>query len=577
MNEAVQLDRSCGIIEITNPVLTVAPLKEDTEMSRATEKITALYCRLSQEDALTGESNSITNQKSILQRYAKEHHFTNTLFFVDDGYSGTSFQRPGFQEMLEQIEADRVSTVIVKDLSRFGRNSSMTGMFINITFAEHDTRFIAVGDNFDSVDPNSVDNDMAGIKNWFNEFYARDTSRKIRAVNKAKGERGETLTFNVPYGYKKSPENSKQWIIDEEAARVVKHIFTLCMEGRGPMQIAKQLTADKVLTPSAYHLREGRNPPAKTKDDAPCHWQQTTVRNILERREYTGCTVNFKTYTKSIWDKKQRHNDLDKQAIFYNTHPAIIEQDVFDKVQEIRQQRHRRTKTGKSSLFSGMVYCADCKKKMYYSTTSYFEKRQDFFVCSNYRSNEGTCSAHYIRAVVLEDLVWMHMSAVLSYVSRYEAHFRAVMEQKLQTESAAAIRIRRKQLTQSEKRVLELDRLFIKIYEDNAKGVLSDERFTLMSKTYEDEQAQLKTETKILRQEIEVQERQIEDLEQFIQRVHRYADVKELTPYALRELVKAIYIEAPDKSSGKRKQGIHIAYDLVGFIPLDELMKQETA
>ena len=297
----------------------------------------------------------------------------------------------------------------------------------------------------------------------------------------------------------------------------------------------------------------------------------------MERREYTGCTVNFKTYTNSIWDKKQRETPIEKQAVFYNTHPAIIEQEVFDKVQEIRQQRHRRTKTGKSSLFSGMVYCADCGAKMRYCTTNYFEKRQDHFVCANYRSNTGSCSAHFIRAVVLEELVWMHMRTVISYVSRYEDHFRAVMEQKLRLSSEAEIHGHKKRLAQAEKRLGELDRLFIRIYEDNVAGRITDEKFSMMSKTYEDEQAQLKEEIQTLQQEIEVQERQIENLEQFIQRVRKYEDLDELTPYALRELVKAIYIEAPDKSGGKRHQGIRISYDLVGFIPVEELLKQETA
>ena len=249
-------------------------------------------------------------------------------------------------------------------------------------------------------------------------------------TEKAKGERGVPLTVNVPFGYLKDPVDKTKWIVDEVAAEVVKRIFKLCMEGRGPMQIAKLLQEEKVLNPTAYKRRAGIKTPSPETDD-PYHCNTNTVVHILERREYTGCTVNFKTYTNSIWDKKQRETPLDKQAIFYNTHPAIIEQEVFDKVQEIRQQRHRRTKTGKSSLFSGMVYCADCGAKMRYCTTNYFEKRQDHFVCANYRSNTGSCSAHFIRAVVLEDLVWMHMKAVIFYVTRYEAHFRAVMEHKL--------------------------------------------------------------------------------------------------------------------------------------------------
>ena len=568
--------QNLGTIEATNPVLAVAPLKEETEMLRATEKITALYCRLSQEDANEGDSNSITNQKDILLRYAKEHRFPNPTFFVDDGYSGTNYDRPGFQQMLSEIEAGKVVVVLTKDLSRLGRNSSLTGLYINFTFPKYSVRYIAINDHFDTIDPNSTDNDVAGIKNWFNEFFAKDTSRKIRAVQKAKGERGVPLTTNVPFGYRKDPEDRTKWIVDEAAALVVKRIFKLCMEGRGPMQIAKLLQAEKVLNPTSYKRREGiKSPSPETAD--PYHWNTNTVVHILERREYTGCTVNFKTYTNSIWDKKQRETPIEKQAVFYNTHPAIIEQEVFDKVQQIRKQRHRRTKTGKSSLFSGMVYCADCGAKMRYCTTNYFEKRQNHFVCANYRSNTGSCSAHFIRAVVLEELVWMHMKAVIFYVTRYEKHFRTVMEQRLRMSSEEAIRGYKTQFAQAERRLAELDRLFIRIYEDNVSGRITDERFSMMSRTYEDEQTQLKVEIQSLQQEIEVQERQIENLEQFIQRVHKYEDLQELTPYALRELVKAIYIEAPDKSSGKRRQNIRISYDLVGFIPLNELVKEETA
>ena len=568
--------QNLGTIEATNPVLAVAPLKEETEMLRATEKITALYCRLSQEDANEGDSNSITNQKDILLRYAKEHRFPNPTFFVDDGYSGTNYDRPGFQQMLSEIEAGKVVVVLTKDLSRLGRNSSLTGLYINFTFPKYSVRYIAINDHFDTIDPNSTDNDVAGIKNWFNEFFAKDTSRKIRAVQKAKGERGVPLTTNVPFGYRKDPEDRTKWIVDEAAALVVKRIFKLCMEGRGPMQIAKLLQAEKVLNPTSYKRREGiKSPSPETAD--PYHWNTNTVVHILERREYTGCTVNFKTYTNSIWDKKQRETPIEKQAVFYNTHPAIIEQEVFDKVQQIRKQCHRRTKTGKSSLFSGMVYCADCGAKMRYCTTNYFEKRQDHFVCANYRSNTGSCSAHFIRAVVLEELVWMHMKAVIFYVTRYEKHFRTVMEQRLRMSSEEAIRGYKTQFAQAERRLAELDRLFIRIYEDNVSGRITDERFSMMSRTYEDEQTQLKVEIQSLQQEIEVQERQIENLAQFIQRVHKYEDLQELTPYALRELVKAIYIEAPDKSSGKRRQNIRISYDLVGFIPLNELVKEETA
>ena len=575
-------DTSLDINNHSNPVQTVAQPKEDNEMLRATDKITALYCRLSVEDTKDEKkngkedlSNSIQNQKAMLLQYARDHR-PHPTFFIDDGYSGVTYDRPGFQKMLDEIEAGHVGTVITKDLSRLGRNSALTGLYINYTFPQNDVRYIAINDHFDSINPNSTDSDIAGIKNWFNEFFAKDTSRKIRAVQKAKGERGDRLTVHVPYGYMKNPENPKEWIIDEEAAQVVKKIFTLCMNGRGPSQIADQLEKDKILTPTAYKNKQGVKTP-HTEPENPYRWHESTIVNILERKEYIGATVNFKTYTNSIWDKKQRENPEENRVIFYNTHPAIIEQEVFDKVQEIRQQRHRRTATGKSSPFSGLVFCADCKQKLYYSTTKYFEKRQDFFTCSTHRANKDKCSGHYIRAVVLEDLVWNHMKEVISYVTRYEAHFRVEMEQKLRLQSEETIRVYKKRLAQAEKRIGELDRLFIKIYEDNAKGKLNDDRFAMMSKTYEDEQAQLKVEIVNLQKEIEVQERQIEDLEQFIQRARRYTDLTELTPYALRELVKAVYVEAPDKSSGKRKQRVHIEYDLVGYIPVDELIKAEQA
>ena len=304
--------QSLGTIEATNPVLAVAPLKEETEMLRATDKITALYCRLSVEDmkedkkgGKEDESNSIQNQKMILLQYAKEHRFPNPTFFLDDGYSGTNYDRPGFQAMLAEIEAGRVAVCITKDLSRLGRNSSLTGLYINFTFPKYNVRYIAINDHFDTIDPNSTDSDIAGIKNWFNEFFAKDTSRKIRAVNKAKGERGVPLTVNVPFGYRKDPEEKTKWVVDEAAALVVKRIFKLCMEGRGPMQIAKLLQEEKVLNPTAYKKREGIKTPSPETAD-PYHWNTNTVVHILERREYTGCTVNFKTYTNSIWDKKQR-------------------------------------------------------------------------------------------------------------------------------------------------------------------------------------------------------------------------------------------------------------------------------
>ena len=478
-------------MDSTNPVLTVAPPKEETEMSGATNKITALYCRLSQEDERLGESLSIENQKAILLQYAKDHRFPNPTFFVDDGVSGVTFDRPGFQAMLSEVEAGHVAVAITKDLSRLGRNSALTGLYTNFTFPENGVRYIAINDDFDFAEPNSVNNDFAGIKNWFNEFYARDTSRKIRAVQKAKGERGVPLTTNVPYGYVKDPADPKHLVIDPEAAAVVKHIFSMCMEGRGPQQIANQLKADKV--------------------------------------------------------------------------------------QEIRRQRHRKTRTGRSSIFSGLVYCADCGSKMQYGSSNNSDTAHDFFDCSLHKNHSEKCGGHFIRVKVLERLVLKHLQMVTGYILRYEDHFRVVMEEQMRMESAGKIQLSRKQLDRAEKRISELKRLFVKIYEDNASGRLSEERFEMLSQSYETEQKQLEAETVTLQQEIEVQERQNENLEKFIQKAHKYVKIETLDPYALRELVSAIYVEAPDKSSGKRRQSIHIKYDGLGFIPLDELMKKETA
>ena len=561
---------------ITNPVLTVAPIKEETEMLGATtNKITALYCRLSQEDERLGESLSIENQKTILLQYARDHKMPNPTFFVDDGYSGVSFDnRPGFQAMLAEMEAGRVANCITKDLSRLGRNSAYTNLYANITFPQLGVRYIAINDNFDSSDPNSVNNDFAGVKNWFNEFFARDTSRKIRAVTKSKGERGVPLTTSVPYGYVKDPDNPKHWVVDPEAATVVKRIFEMCMNGRGPSQIANQLKADGVLTPTAYKDSKGINSP-NTAPENPCGWNGSTVVHILERREYTGCTVNFKTYTNSIWDKKQRETPIEKQSVFYGTHEAVVDVDTFDKVQQIRQQRQRKTKSGCTSTFSGLVYCADCGEKLYYGATNNGKREGAFFDCSLHWKRKDKCGTHFIRESVLDRLVLRHIQLVTDYILHHRQHFISVMERSLQLESAERLEASRKQLERSERRISELKRLFIKIYEDNAKGKLNDERFDMLSQSYETEQKQLEAEVIALRQEIEVQERQNENIEKFIRKADKYVGIEEIDPAMLRELIQAIYVEAPDKSSGKRKQHIHIKYDGIGFIPLDELMKDE--
>ena len=559
----------------TNPV-PQDTLTEKEEKTLSGNKITALYCRLSQEDDRFGDSVSIEHQKDILLRYAREHRFPNPVFFVDDGYSGTNFDRPEFQKMLAEIEAGKVGVLITKDLSRLGRNQAMVGLYTNFTFPEHGVRYIAINDNYDSIDQTSVNNDFAGIKNWFNEFFARDTSRKIRAVNKAKGEKGITLTTNVPYGYLKDPENTKHWIVDPEAADVVRHIFDLCMEGRGPNQIAKQLKAEKIPTPAVHKQQLGINHPNKIPED-PYHWSGAEVVSILEKLEYTGCVVNFKTYSLSIWDTKKRDNDKEKWAIFPNQHEAIIDPEVFERVQEIRQHRHRQTRTGKSSIFSGLVFCADCKGKLYFCSSRTFKPNQDFFECSTYRSSNTRCRGHYIRAVVLEQLVLKHIQFVTNHVLRYEDHFREMMIRAREQASTEQLKNCQAQISKDEKRISELKRLFMKIYEDNAGGRLSDERYEMLSASYEAEQKQLEAEVNDLRQKMEVQEKNQESLEQFIEKIKAYGQIDKLDGYILHDLIKAIYVGAPDRSSGRREQSIHIEYNCVGFIPINGLTEKQTA
>ena len=558
----------------TNPVKTATTVKEDDNM--VADKITALYCRLSNEDKLAGESNSISNQKDILLRYAKQNHFLNPEFYVDDGYSGTTFERPAFQKMLADISEGKVSTVITKDLSRFGRNSAMVGMFTNVTFRKYDVRYIAVNDNYDTIDPYSIDNDFAGIRNWFNEFYARDTSRKIRSAFKAKGERGEPLGGIPPYGYIKDPNDSKKWLVDEDAAQIIKRIFQLCMEGMGPGQIATLLKSEKVLTPAAYKISRGIKTPHKSSPDNYC-WDSSSVIYILERKEYMGWLVNFKTTNHSMWGKKSILNSEEDTLSFQNHHDAIIDVETFEKVQELRSKRQRRTTAGRTSMFSGLMYCNDCGGRMYFSTMKGFEKRQDHFVCGTARSYKGSCTTHYIRQVVLEKVIWEHIQRVVDMVSHYEEYFRLYMTDALQIQTKESIAYLSKKKKKDELRYEELNRLFIRLYEDNVSGKISDEKFSMLSKAYEEEQQELKETIQKVQTEIELQENKITDLEKFIHRVNKYIGLTELNHYVVRELIQGIYVEAPDRSSGKRVQRIHIKYDLVGFIPVDEMLKAQMA
>ena len=535
-------------------------------MNRQSEKITALYCRLSCDDDLEGDSNSIVNQKAILSKYAKDNGFSNPRFFIDDGVSGTTFERDGFKAMIAEVEKDNVSTIIVKDMSRFGRDYLKVGFYTEILFVEKGIRFIAINNGVDSE--KQTDSDFTPFINIMNEWFAKDTSKKIRAVAKAKGESGKPLSNIPPYGYMKSSDNPNQWIIDEEAAAVVKKIFALCLEGYGPKQIADKLKDEHIPIPHAHWIETGIVSISRQPEN-PYKWSADTVAGILEKQEYVGDTVNFKTYKKSYKTKHTKYYPKEKHMIFENTHEAIIDIDTFEKVQELRKNKRRPTRTGITNMFSGIVYCADCGQKLYYNSSPYHKNRQDNFVCSTSRK-KGTavCPSHFIRALVLERGVLEHMKYVISYIANYENKFRDIMGAKHKAEFKKELAAKRRTITKSENRVKELDGIIKSIYEDKVKGVLSETRFQLLADGYEREQAELTKRIKILSAEILQQEEQADNIERFITKVHKYFDLQELTPTVLHDMVKRVYVHSPQKINGKRTQQIDIYYDMVGYLPI---------
>ena len=462
-------------------------------------------------------------------------------------------------------------------MSRLGRDYLRVGLYTDVLFPEKGVRFIAISNGVDSAQ--QQENDFTPFLNIINEWYCRDTSKKIRAVMKSKGEAGEHLCSNPPYGYMKDPDNKKKWIVDAEAAKIVKRIFALCLDGYGPSQIARILKEDKVVTPTIHFMQNGRAT-RNTPPDNLYDWDNKTVSGILERPEYQGHTVNFKTYKQSYKSKKTCYNPEEKWLVFENTHEAIIDADTWARVQELRKNKRRPTRTGKTNMFSGIVRCADCGEKLYYCTSKNFEARQDHFVCSTSRlKGREVCSTHFIRAVVLEQGVLAHMKLTIACVANHEEHFRKAMGAKQKAEAKRELAAKRRQLTQAERRIEELDRLFKRIYEDNANGKLSDSRFQMLSDDYEQEQEELREKLLRLNEEINEQEEQTENIDRFISKVRKYLDLDELTPSVLNDMVKAVYVHAPDKSKGHREQQIDISYDLVGILPtslLNDLQKGKT-
>jgi DNA invertase Pin-like site-specific DNA recombinase len=536
-------------------------------MTRQSGSITALYCRLSRDDELQGDSNSIVNQKKILNKYAEENGFRDIRFFVDDGISGTTFDRPGFNRMLEEIEAGNVSTVIIKDMSRFGRDYLKVGYYTEVLFPEMNVRFIAISDGVDST---KGDNEFTPFRNIINEWYAKDTSKKIRAVFRAKGQAGEHLCTNPPYGYMKDPDNPKQWIVDEEAAEVVKQIFKLCIAGYGPTQIARQLKESRVLMPSAYWLSKGLNSAAKPPDN-PFAWVADTVADILGKKEYLGHTVNFKTYRKSYKSKKKVHNADEDQVVFENTHPAIIDQAQWARVQELRENKRRPTRLGKHNMFSGLLVCADCGAKLYFCTAKNYKPNQDYFVCSGSRKNTSDkCASHFIRSVVVEKLVLEHMQKTVRYVKEYEDSLFRLVSEKSTAEQKKELAGKRRAIIQGQNRMEELDRLFKRIYEDNVNGRISDERFEKLSAGYDAEHKDLQYKISAIQAELAEKEKKAIDVDSFLSTVRKYTDIQELTPTILNEFIEKILVHAPDRSGGKREQKVEICYNCIGVLELSD-------
>ncbi len=547
-------------------------------MNKQSDKITAVYCRLSRDDDLMGESNSILNQKAILKKYAQEQKFKNIEFFVDDGYSGANFNRPEWQRMIAKVEANEVDVIIAKDMSRIGRNYLEVGFYTEVLFPKHNVRFIALNSGVDSA--NQQENDFTPFLNIINEFYVKDTSKKIKAVMRSKGESGEYLTTNPPYGYLKDPDNPKRhWIIDKEVASVVRQIFLWCMEGYGPSQIARKLKELKVDCPTVHAIKLGRNTNSKIPD-IPYDWSPHSISNILEKQEYIGNMVNFKTHRQSYKTKKKIENPPEEWKIFENTHEPIIDKEIFNRVQELRRNKRRPARTGKSNMFSGIVRCADCGEKLYYCTSNSFETRQDHFVCSTSRKKgKEVCNTHFIRAVVLEEGVLKHLRLVISCVARYEDRFRKALGAKRSEEARREMTVKKRTLQKSENRLCELDRLFKRIYEDMVNGTLNETRFKMLSEDYEQEQAELRQKISELQEEIQVKEDQAQNIDRFISKVKKYLHLEKLTPTILNDMVNAVYVHTPDKSSGHRVQDVTISYNYIGILPASLLcdIQKETA
>ena len=536
-------------------------MKQSNNNKKSRDVTAFLYERLSRDDNMDGESYSIGNQKKLLIKVAKEKGYTNLVHFFDDGISGVTMDRPGFADMIQQLEQGKAAAVFVKDLSRLGRNYIEVGRLTEEFFPNHDIRLVAVSDN---IDTDEGENELAPIRNLFNEWYARDISKKRRISNKIKGNAGEPMG-QPPYGYIKDPENPKRWIVDEEAAQVVRRIYRMTLEGVGTEQIAAKLEEDGILTPRAYWHSKGINRPGKVKDMPPTHWNSSSVIKMLSVQEYCGDILNFKTYSKSYKNKKRLENDRENWAIFKDVHEPIIERAVFEQVQQKRgKMRKRQAKDGERSMFSGLLVCADCGSNLHFHFNQ-GNPEIKYFNCSNYKGNRGTCgSTHYVRVDFLEQVVLGEIRRLTKYAGLYEDDFlKEVIGHSRQAEETER-RLKEKELKSLLARDDELDGLFERIYEDNVSGKLSDDRFAKMSRRYEEEQKELSEKIKKLRSEIEKQSSRATSTDMFVSIVRKYTRARKLTPRMLNELVEKIEVYNAEKIDGEWVQRLRIHYNCVG-------------
>ena len=505
----------------------------------------------------------------MLAKVAKEKGYTNLVHFLDDGISGVTMDRPGFVEMIRQLEQGKAAAVFVKDLSRLGRNYIEVGRLTEEFFPDHDIRLVAVSDNIDTAEG---ENELAPIRNLFNEWYARDISKKRRISNKIKGNTGEPMG-QPPYGYIKDPNDPKHWIVDDEAAQVVRRVYSMTLEGFGTEQIATQLEKDGVLTPRAYWLTKGIKRPGKGKQQPPTKWNSSTITKILSLQEYCGDILNFKTYSKSYKNKKRIDNDRENWVVFQDVHEAIIERAVYEQVQQKRGKiRKRRTNNGEHNMFSGLLVCADCGSNLHFHFNQ-GNPEIKYFNCSNYKGNRGTCtSTHYVRVDFLEEVVLGEIRRLTKFASLYEDEFvKAVIGHSQQAEQTDR-KLKEKELRTLLARDEELDGLFERIYEDNVSGKLSDDRFAKMSRRYEDEQKELAEKIKKLRSEIEKQSSRSMTTDMFIGLVRKYTRARKLTPRMLNELIEKIEVFNAEKIDGVWEQRLRIHYNCVGTIEIPTVL-----